>query len=178
MLILLLLIGCSADDTDMNRALALREQLLISSCSFDTQITVDYGDAIYTFGMYCNSDPQGNVSFSVTDPATLCGISGMLTANGGRLIFDETALAFPMLAEGEVSPVSTPWLFLTALRSGYISSVGMEDALLRLTVNDTYAEDSLQLDIWLDATNVPQYAQITWRGRRVLSMQVSSFSIV
>ncbi len=179
LLTIALLAGCTHSDGGMERAISLRERLLqAESCTFDAEITADFGDKTYAFTMSCTADREGNVEFTVLQPDTICGITGVLSANGGKLTFDETAVAFEMLADGEVSPISAPWLLYKTLCGGYITSCGEEGESLHISVDDSYEEDALQLDIWLDAQNIPQSAQIRWQGRRVLSLIVKNFTIV
>lgn len=176
-LALLFLYGCSAADQSMSKAMALREQLLQSQCSFTAKITADYGDTVCQFTAMCVADREGTVTFTVKEPESICGITGKISGSGGLLTFEETVLGFPLLADGEVSPVSAPWLLIKALRSGYLTACGEESEGLRLTINDSYEEDALQLDIWTEAL-IPAYAEITWQGRRVLSLEVEAFEIV
>lgn len=174
-----LLSGCAKEDVHLKRGMALREKMISAeTCSFTAHITADYGDKTYTFSMDCSADREGNVSFTVRKPDSISGISGVLSSNGGKLTFDDTALAFPLLADGEVSPVSAPWLLIHTLRSGYLSSCAAEEERIRLTINDSYEADALQLDIWLDDHDMPVSAEIVWQGRRVLSLTVEDFAIV
>lgn len=41
---------------------------------------------------------------------------------------------------------------MKTLRSGYITSAGMDGGRLRLTIDDSYEDDALHLDIWLGRT--------------------------
>ena len=91
---------------------------------------------------------------------------------------DETALCFPLLTDGQLSPASAPWIFLKTLRSGYLTSACMEDEMLRLTMDDTYEENALHLDIWLDGERIPVRADILYDGRRILSVEVEDFVFV
>lgn len=152
--------------------------MLQQSCSFVAQITADYGDKSYTFSTGCTADTEGNLSFVVLTPEPIGGITGKITSQNGYLTFDDTVLAFPLLADGEVSPVSAPWLMVRTLRSGYLKSAGIDGDRLLLTIFDSYEEDALQLDIWLDDENRPVYADILWQGRRVLSITVKDFAFV
>lgn len=156
----------------------LRENMLQNSCSFVAQITADYGDKSYTFSVGCTADTEGNLSFVVLSPESIAGITGRITAQNGYLTFDDTVLAFPLLADGEVSPVSAPWLMVRTLRSGYLESAGMDGDNLLLTIFDSYEEDALQLDVWLDDENRPVHTDILWQGRRVLSITVKDFAFV
>ena len=162
----------------MDRCMELRKTLLDSGCSFTAKVTADYGDKLSVFSMGCTADSDGNLKFTVLSPETIAGITGELNAMSGFLTFDDKALAFPLLADGEVSPVSAPWLLMNSLRGGYLYAAGQEGDVLRLTVRDSYAEDALQLDVWLDDRDHPSKAEILWQGRRVLSMEIGDFQIL
>lgn len=174
-----LLSGCSKEDSGLKRGIALREKMIgADACSFTANVTADYADKIYSFTMQCAADREGNLTFTVQKPDSISGISGIMSAVGGKLTFNDTALAFPLLADGEVSPVSAPWLLVHTLRSGYLSSCGTEGGGIRITLNDSYADEALQLDVWLDEQDFPCSAEILWQGRRVLSLTVEDFAIV
>lgn len=177
-LFLFLLSGCMSESAEIERGMALRSKLLQSDgCSFDARITADYGDKLYTFVLACRADAQGNVRFSVLEPESISGITGTVTGEGGALTFDSTALHFELLTDDQLSPVSAPWIFLKTLRSGYLTSAGMEEELLRLTVDDSYEDDALQLDIWLDRRDVPLRGDILYDGKRILTLSVENFEI-
>ena len=178
LLTVLLLTGCSDTPKEMNRALSLRTKLLqASSCSFDAEITADYGDKLYTFGMACTADDKGDVTFRVTAPDSISGLTGQISREGGALTFDDTALQFNLLADDQLSPVSAPWVLMKTLRGGYITGAGLEDGLLRLSINDSYEDDALNLDIWLDSEDVPEKAEICYDGKRILSIRVENMVI-
>ena len=158
--------------------MALRAKLLPASVSFDAEITADYGDAIHTFCVFCEGDNQGNLGFRVTSPETIADITGRIVSGEGKLTFRDTVLAFPLLAEDQLSPVSAPWVFYSTLRDGYLTSAGMEEDKLRLTIDDSYEEDALTVDIWLDAEDKPVRAEILYDGRRILTLRIENFTIV
>lgn len=176
--ILLLLTGCGKHDEELDRAMALRAKLLTASVSFDAEITADYGDEVHTFSVYCEGDKQGNLGFRVTAPETIADISGRMEAGEGKLTFRDTVLAFPLLAEDQLSPVSAPWIFYMTLRGGYLTAAGMEEDLLRLTIDDSYDDDALTVDIWLDAADTPIRAEILYDGRRILTLTIENFQIL
>lgn len=176
--LLLLLTGCLGKNQELEKGMELRAKLLSSSCSFDATITADYGDDIYIFSMDCQADSQGNLTFTVAEPETISGISGSLSVTGGNLTFDEAVLAFPMLADGQLTPVSAPWILVKTLQGGYLRSAGMDGDLIRLSIDDSYEADALQLDIWLDSASFPVKADIMYAGRRILSVKVSNFQFM
>ena len=178
LLVMVLLCGCASEDAQMERAIALRGKLQQNAVSFDVQIVADYGDKTYTFSMKCQSDAMGNLKFEVTQPQTIAGITGTVAKGTGKLTFDDKVLAFDILADGLISPVSGPWVMMETLRSGYLTSSTQEGEELRLSIDDSYAEKALHLDIWLDREDRPKYCDVYWNGRRLLSMSVSSFAFL
>lgn len=175
----LFLAGCSDGMTELERGMALRSKLLqANAVSFVTDISADYGDKEYLFSMSCQGDTQGNVRFTVMKPDTIEGISGTIANGNGMLTFDDTALHFDLMTDEQLSPVSAPWILLTTLRSGYLSSAGMEDQYIRLTIDDSYEEDALQLDIWLNEEDLPERAEILYDGKNILTLVVREFQIL
>ena len=176
--VFLLLTGCSGNDAQLERAMDFRAKLLAQAVSFDAEITADYGDKTYTFAMHCESDTKGDMTFTVTAPESIAGISGTISASGGKLTFSDTALAFDLMADDQLSPVSAPWILMKTLRSGYLTSCGSEGEMLRVAIDDSYEADALHLDIWLDKNDVPSVSEIYWQGRRLLSIIVTNFTFL
>ena len=178
LLTVILLSGCGGGG-NIQRAIALRERLLGGNgCSFEATVTADYGEKVYVFGMNCQADSQGDVKFVVTAPETISGVTGSIQQQGGNLVFDEQVLAFETLADGQITPVSAPWLFIKTLRSGYLSSCGEWESGLKIGIDDSYEDNALHLDVWLDSEDLPVRCEILWQGRRVVSLEVRNFLYV
>ena len=178
LLVMVLLAGCTSSDAQMERALILRSKLQGNSVKFDAKILADYGDKTYTFSLACEADVTGNLKFSVIQPESIAGITGTVSKGTGKLTFDERVLAFDTLADELVSPVSGPWVMMQTLRGGYLTSCAMEGEGLRLSIDDSYAEKALHLDVWLDKNDLPFRCDILWNGRRLLSMGITNFTFV
>ena len=118
------------------------------------------------------------MSFCVIEPAGISGITGKVHAKGGELTFDDSALAFPLLADGYISPVSAPWVFMKALRSGYIDSCGTVEEGFYILLNDSFEENPIQVDVYTNTDFIPIRTEMVWKGKRVLSIDVSNFSCV
>ena len=158
--------------------MALRAKLMASEgCSFDAKITADYGEELQEFSVSCRADYQGNLTFTVTEPQTLAGISGSIAAEGGRLTFDEQVLAFPLLAEGQITPVSGPWLLVRTLLGGNVTGCTQEEDLLRVSIEDGYQEDALHLEVWIK-DDQPENAEVIWKNRRILTLEIENFRIL
>lgn len=175
----LILTGCEGTNRELDSVMAFRAKLLSGmGCSFHVRITADYRDEIHTFTMDCRANEHGSLSFTVTQPETIAGITGTISAEGGKLTFDEKALAFDTLADGQVSPVTSPWLLVKTLRGGYIRSCGKADNRVRVSIDDTYRENAMRLDVWFNEQNVPVYSEIQWDNRRILSLEIENFEIL
>lgn len=178
LLIILLFSGCKTSDGTAP-GMDLRNALLAANgCSFQAIITADYGESMFTFVLDCVSDAEGNITFTVAEPETIQGISGKIDESGGNLTFDDKILTFPMLADDQLTPVSVPWLLVRALRSGYISSGGADADLYKLEIDDSYEEDPLRMDLWLDNHDKPVHCDFLWNNRRILSAEIKNFSIL
>ena len=174
LLALLFLSGCTASE-QIDRGMSLRSDVLRSSGSFEAIITVDYGDKSQTFTLDCTFDSFGDLDFEVIKPEEISGICGSIQDSSGAIKFDDTVLYFELLTDEQLSPVSTPWIFIKALRSGYLTSAGNDGEYLRLSIDDSYEEDALHLDIWLNTENKPVAAEFIYEECRILSMEIVNF---
>ena len=175
-ILLALLTGCSQSDARIERCMGLRSKLLAGGCSFTAEITADYGDKLHTFTLECTGNDRGDLCFTVVSPESISGITGEITGGGGAFTYDGDVLYFDLMADGTLSPVSAPWILLKTLRGGYLTSAGSDGDLLMLTIDDSYAEDALHLDVWLDEQDVPVRCEILYDGRRILSVNIGDFS--
>ena len=174
-----LLSGCSHQDNTLKQATEFREALIsASACTFQAIVTADYGTDLYTFQMDCDYSTDGNLSFTVTDPETISGIQGCFSLyDEGKITFDDVVLAFPILSEKQPTPVSAPWIFITALRSGYLSGVSRLESGYCLYIDDSYQDNPLFLEVYTDGNMLPIHADIIWQDQRILSLDVRFFTI-
>jgi len=173
--VIILLTGCANYGAPIDKAMKLRNDIESSNgCAFQAMVTADYGEEIYVFSMDCSTDREGNLSFTVTSPETICGITGKISASGGALTFDDKVLAFQTMADGIVTPVTAPWILIKTLKSGYLKGCAETDTGLEISADDSYAEGSLHLNI-ITKDNLPTSAEIFWDGRRILTVSVENF---
>ena len=178
LIVALLFAGCSNKTDDMDKFISLRNTVLKSKCSFETSVTTDYGDTVTKFGLTCSADSAGDMALTVSDPQSISGISCRITGGKGQLTFDDQAVAFEMIADGQITPISAPWLFMKALRGGYVSACSNADPGSMVCVDDSFGDIAFSVDIWLDDRCLPRAAEIIWNGKRIVSMEINSFVIV
>lgn len=170
-----LLIGCG-QNIGLEKSLMLREEISKGKgFRFQCTITADYVDSFRTFQLDCTVNSDGDVMFTVISPDSISGISGIVDGHEGKLTFDSHILSFPLLADGLLSPVSMPWIVIEALRGGYIRSSAEEDPLIKVTFDDTFSGQTLQVAAWIQGDLKLDHCEIIWEGRRILSMTVESF---
>ena len=172
-----MLFGCGKKDDALDKALVMRQRLQGASCSFDCTVTADYGEKIHVFSMRCTADSSGDLTFEVLSPDTISGITGIISRNKGKLTFDDKALAFELMADGQFSPVSAPWILIHTLQGGYLTSCTETDYGMLLCIDDSYESDPLRLDVRMDKDGNPMSAEILWQGRRILSMEIENFQL-
>lgn len=177
--LLVMLCGCGKKNETLDEALRFRDRLLGGSgCSFDSEITADYGDEVQCFSLSLSADAKGDATFLVTEPEAIRGISGTIKQTGAAFTFDDAIVAFPMLADGQIAPVAAPWIVLNSLRCGYISSAGREGEATRLTLLDSFEDETLMIDVWFDEQWLPVRGEILYKDVKILTLLLENFTIV
>ena len=176
MCLVILLFGCSNRDKSLDQAMELRNKLQSSNgCEFVASICADYGEEVYQFTMQCQVDKDGILQFCVKAPSSISGITGTIQNEQGAITFDDRVLAFQTIADDQLTPVTAPFVFIKALQSGYLRGCTETGNGYQIMVDDSYAEDALCLNIWIDKNNTPISSEIFWQGRRVLTLSVEKF---
>ena len=170
LIFILFFTGCGQNGTP--RGMALRQRMNDSNgCAFTAEVRAYIEKEEYVFSLDCESGNSDAVTFTVTAPASLSGITGNLSSGSGSLTFDGQALAFPMLAQGTMSPISSVLVLLHALRGGYLTDEGKEG----LTIDETYQGVPLRLSVTLNDEDMPAFAEIFQDGERILSLTLTNF---
>ena len=174
-----ILFGCGRQEDGVSVAMDLRQRLLIAEkSSFDAVITADYGDRMYTFNLACVVLNNGAVEFTVVSPHTIAGIAGSVSDGTGKLIFDDTVLLFEPLTQGQLTPIIGPWLMFKAILGGYIRSVANLNGQYEITIDDSFKSECFQTILTLDTDHNPLFCEIFWNERRILSIQISNYSLL
>ncbi len=172
------LFGCKTSDNCLDKAISFRNKLLESNgCSFQADIIADYGEKVFEFSMSCAADKEGKVTFEVIKPASISGICGEITSQGGAITFDDQILAFQSLTDGQITPVNAPWILIKTLRSGYIRSCADTEDGFEISIDDSYEENALRLIIAFE-DDIPEDCEIFWKGRRILTVEIEEFSFL
>ena len=179
LLIVVLLTGCGKENNAMEQAIKFRNSLLQSStASFDAEITAEYEDILLSFKMNCVWNSADQMKFTVLQPESISGISGIIAQENGKIEFDEKALFFDVMADGTITPVSAPWFVLRAMSSGYIKGAGERDNGYIIQLDDSYQENALNINLQMNDECSPKFAEVFYNGRRVVSISFENFTIL
>ena len=175
-LIILFLFGCSKNSTSITGALNLRQDILKGEgCSFTAKVTVDYSDCSYSFTVDCHAQNNGSLEFSIASPDSISGIIGSISEDGGKLLFNDQALLFEPLVNGQLSPAIAPWIMVEGIKSGYIQSGAKIKGGYEYCFNDSFQSESIQMVLTVNALGDPVFCEIFWHNSRILSIEISNY---
>lgn len=172
-----MLTGCRASGGAMQQALQLRTELLqAGGCRYAADVSVNYDDVRFDFSLDCVCGADGAARMTIRAPQTLAGIAAELEGSSARVKFEDTAVAFGLMADGNLAPMQLPQLFVQALCADYISSAGQEGDAVRVTYLHGYDDDELTVDVWLSGALLPEYAEVSYQGQMLAAMTITDFT--
>ena len=179
LMLLLSLSGCGRESEQLDRIVSLRNEINNASAySFNANITLDYGDSSFNFSTKCKVDSNKNMELIITEPQSISGISAQISGESGKLVYDDVILAIELIADGEITPISSPWLFTHALSGGYISTCSSDSNGCIVSFDDSYNAVQFTVNVKFDEHGLPTFAEIIWDGKRIVSMTVSDFVLL
>ena len=156
------------------QALSFRQEMLAGDCSFQAEITADFGDTVSRFSLSCAHTQESGTTMTITAPETLAGLIAEAGGEEVKLVFEDTEASFGTLSGLGLSPMAAPELMCRAWQSGYVQDSGMEEELAHVTYLCGYGEDELRVDTWFQA-GVPVRAELFCDGRMAVQIDVTDF---
>lgn len=161
----------------MQQALQLRTELLqAGGCRYAADVSVNYDDVRFDFSLDCVCGADGAARMTIRAPQTLAGIAAELSASSARVEFEDTAVAFGLMADGNLAPMQLPQLLVRALCADYIEAAGREGDAVRVTYLHGYDEKELTVDVWLSGALMPDYAEVSYQGQMLAAMTITDFT--
>ena len=173
-----MLCACNGQETigPAQQALAFRQDVMQNTCSFEAEISADFGDTVCQFALSCVHTPGNGTQMSITAPGTLAGLSANASGEGVRLVFDGAEAAFGTLEGLGLSPMTAPELLAEAWETGYIQYTGLEDGVLHVTYLCGYDEEEYRADTWFQ-DGAPVRAELSCDGRMAVQIDVTDFNL-
>lgn len=172
---LFLFCGCGKEDSHLSQGIAFRSKLVErGGCSFQAEITADYGSDILRFCLKCEADGQGNVGFTLTEPETLSGISGSIREGGGEITYDGMIVDFGLLLQDAVAPAAAPAILINSWISGYILWGGKDGDTYQMCCEQVTEGRTLEVESFFK-NELPFYAEVCYNGSRIMEIQINDF---
>ncbi len=176
LLSLCFLTACKGEESILSRANVFRSELLShESCSFVAKIQADSGQEIHDFTLSCIGDAQGGITLQVLEPETIAGICATVDGSSGKLSYEGLSLGFPLMAQGQISPVSAPAVLLECWRECFILSAGEQESLYRASYEKKMLNDVLLVDTYFE-NGIPISADLWYNKSKILHMDILDFS--
>lgn len=186
-LALIVLCGCGATEENEAERLLLEargQYLEMTACSGHMDMTVDYGQRVYDYGVDFFWEKEGETVLTLTAPDYVAGTTVRIAKGETALEYDGVMLETgPLNAEG-LSPVDAVPAILTCLREGYLAEcvleVQEEKPSLHLTSRDPEkaAGEGAEMELWLDSETLALVrAELSDDGFTVLHCQCSNFAL-
>lgn len=175
MMLAILLTGCRKTESHMQSAMDFRTALQrANGCTFSADVTAEYPEKVFTFSLDCVFE-NDQMKLRVTKPGVIEGICAGVHNGTASLEFEDISLEFGKLANGNVAPLTAPWILASAWKSDYISSAGADGNRTRATILKGYNDEELTIDTWFE-NELPVYAEISYAGTRVLQISIENFT--
>lgn len=172
MISLVMLCGCA--DTGEESFMQFMQQVSDSSqLSFDALVRAEYSDKTAEFRLEYTRDESGAV-VEIIEPEIVAGIKARVTDNGTQLEYDGAILDIGTLADSELSPMSALPLLVKTMREGHIDIVWAEDDMLAARL---VPSDDLTVTLWLSPELTPQNAEITYKEKSVVFIEISDWKV-
>ncbi len=147
--------GRGGEDADQ-LALDLRGRYLaLSGCTARLELTADYGERVYEYGLDLSYQREGDTTLTVTAPEGAAGVTARISGDETFLEYDGASLETGPLDESGLSPMGAVMLMFRCAREGFIAESGMEevgegDSLLRFTCRDPEAGagEGTEVTLW------------------------------
>ncbi len=160
----------------MGAAMELRTKLLERGCRFTAEIEAHLDDGTAEFVLSCTCDPDGSVTVEVTQPETIAGITATVEHGAREARFDDVALDFGLLADGQLAPMAIPQLLYGAWTGEYIREAGADGDRLTAVYLSGWGDRELVIEQWLTGDGTPEYADLWFGAKNAASVHIRDFS--
>lgn len=161
----------------MQTALDLRTALLEQGCCYTLDIAAHLPDGTAEFTVDCACAPDGTVVMELVAPDSIAGISATVEPDGEAAKFDDVALDFGLLADGQVAPMALPQLLFACWTGGYIQEAGQEKTQCSAVYLSGYGEKELAIEQWFTPEGIPTGADFWFGTQNFANATIRDFSI-
>ena len=186
MTLVLFLTGCGEEGNEAEKLLqTVRGAYLeMTACSCHGDITADYGQRVYEFGVDITWEKEGRTVLVLTSPENVAGITATVEKGETTLEYDGVMVETGPLDSAGLSPMDALPALLTYAREGYMAECCMENwdgaSLLRVTCRDPERDpgQGVEAQLWFRPEDLGlARGEISEDGRTVIQCVFTNFSM-
>lgn len=176
---------CGGEGGNQAEQLALDirgEYLAMEGCTASLDVTADYGQRVYQYGVDLAWQREGACVLTITAPENVAGVTARLEKDGSFLEYDGVQVETGSLDSDGMSPVEGIPLLLETIQTGYIAECGMETLedgeVLRVVCRDPETAPGVgrEYSLWFDpGTHALLRGELAQDGYTVLQCAFSDF---
>ena len=158
--------------------------LAAQSCAAHLEMTADYGQRVYQFGMDLAWAKEGDTVLTLTAPGSVAGVTARIAVGETALEYDGVHLETGALDPSGLSPVDAAPAFLSYAREGFMAECVLEDedgvSGLRVAFRDPEKDPGTgtEAQLWFDpATSAIRRGEISSDGVTVIQCEFSDMTI-
>lgn len=185
--LLLLLSACGGQqggDRAEQRALEIRaEYVAMQACGGSMEVTADYGQRVYEYGIDFTWEKEGETVLTITAPENIAGLTARLEKGETALEYDGARIETGPLAPDGMSPVDAIPALLTYAREGFLAECVLEESdgveILHAVCREPEATpgSGREAGLWFDAdTHTLLRGEISQDGYTVVQCVFTSFT--
>jgi len=186
--LVLVLSACGGGGGDEAEELLTRVRgsyLEMTACSGHAELTADYGQRVYEYGIDFTWAREGETLLTLTAPEMVAGTTAHIAAGETALEYDGVMLETGPLDSAGLSPIDAIPALLTYAREGFAAECGLEGAEgesqpLRVVCRDPESQPGtgIEADLWFDPeTGALLRGEISEDGATVIQCGVSGFAM-
>ena len=168
---LVLLCGC-ADTGEKELIRFVEHTAHAEEVSFTADVRAEYDDKTARFKLRYEHDGDGS-AVTVLEPDILAGIKARLAGERLILEYEGAMLDIGTLPDARLSPMSALPLMMRAIRNGHVEITWVEDERIAARI---VPEDDYAVTLWLSSSLVPESAEISYKERSVVFIEISDWS--
>ena len=160
------------------------EYLEMAGCTAALEMTADYGQRVYTYGIDLSWQREGETVLTVTAPENVAGVTARILEGETALEYDGMRVETGPLDDSGMSPVDAVPVLLDYAEGGFIAACGMEtleeQEVLRVDCREPEAAagKGRECSLWFDpSTHALLRGELSQDGFTVIQCVFTEFQM-
>lgn len=166
-------------------ALKIRSQYLeMTACAGQLELTADYGQRVYTYGVDLAWEKEGETTLTLTAPENVAGTVARIANGETALEYDGVMVETGALDGAGLTPVDAVPALLTCAREGFLAECVLEDwdgeQRLHVTSRDPEKDpgSGVETQLWFQPdTGALLRGEISSDGVTVVTCEAAGFTL-